>query len=117
MKWDDPFDDSRLGGAMFDSSWMAALRGQFGKCALLMSLASLGACASFQAHPEPVLDTISVVNSANIDVRRTLIAFDSDDASLRENLTPKAYRNMVIGTYLIASDLRYREFRRRLAAE
>ncbi|HEV2817221.1 MAG TPA: hypothetical protein VGW40_08380 [Allosphingosinicella sp.] len=99
--------------------WSVAARIRSGLCAslLLVSLASLGACASFQAHPEPVLDTVSVVNSANINVRDVLSAFASEDPAPREGLTPKAYRDMVIGTYLMAADMRYLQFRRRLAAE
>jgi hypothetical protein len=95
----------------------ARIRAGVRKCILLAAVAPLAACASFQAHPEPVLNTALVVNSANIDIRDALIRFESSDAALRQNLTPQAYRNVIIGTYLIASDLRYREFRRRLAAE
>jgi hypothetical protein len=95
----------------------AHMQGGFRKCLLLICLGSLGACASFQAHPEPVLDTMAVVNSANINIRSALIAFESSDATLRENLEPMAYRNMVIGTYMLAADQRYLQFRRRLAAE
>ena len=83
---------------------------------LLVLLAPLVACTSFQAHPVPVGDTISIANSANINIRDALINFASNDASRRQDLTPKAYRDMVIAIYLTAADMRYSQFRRRLAA-
>jgi hypothetical protein len=99
--------------------WSATTRigAGMGKCLLLLSLGSLGACASFQARPEPVLSTMAVVNSANIDIRAALIAFAAPSDDAREGLDPKGYRNMVIGTHLMAADVRYSQFRGRLAAE
>ena len=86
---------------------------------LLPAIMSLGACASFQAHPEPVLDTNAIVASANFNIPGTLIAFGAPEGhdQARAGLSRKEYRNMVVGTLMMAADSRYLEFRRRLAAE
>ncbi|HYI48516.1 MAG TPA: hypothetical protein VEX35_08635 [Allosphingosinicella sp.] len=95
----------------------AHIRSAVHKSLLLIGLGALGACASFQAHPEPVLSTVAVVNSANFDVRAALMAFEATSDEARGQLDRKGYRNMVIGTYMMAADMRYMQFRRRLAAE
>ena len=81
--------------------------------------AMLAACASFQAHPDPVLDTRAVVASANHDIREVLTAFGDPDGvnGRRRGLDRQQYRNMVVGTLIMAADARYLQFRRRLAAE
>lgn len=80
---------------------------------------SLGACASFQAHPEPVLNTTALVASANFNIPGTLIAFGAPEGNdqPRAGLSRKEYRNMVVGTLMMAADSRYLQFRRRLASE
>ena len=89
------------------------------RLAYLAPLALLGACASFQAHPEPVLETRSLIASANFDIRNALTAFGDADGhdQRREGLSRQDYRNMVVGTLIMAADARYMQFRRRLAAE
>ncbi|HEX8643563.1 MAG TPA: hypothetical protein VF702_06575 [Allosphingosinicella sp.] len=82
-----------------------------------MSLMLLGACASFQAHPEPVLDTRALVASANFNIPDVLQNFASPDPRERDGLDPEGYRNMVVGSLMLAADSRYMQFRRRLAAE
>lgn len=93
----------------------AGIQAGIGKSLLLVSLLSLGACASFPTHPEPVGDTIPFASSANINLGDALTNFASDDASHRHDLTPKAYRDMVIAIYVAAVDMRYSQFRGRLA--
>lgn len=83
---------------------------------LLASLGSLGACASFDAHPAPVLN-ISNVTSTGINVQDALTRFYSPRPGDRGDLSQEGYRNMMIGTYLMAADLRFNEFRRHLSRQ
>lgn len=90
--------------------------------ARLVSLAPLillGACASFQAHPQPVLETSALIASANFNIPDALTAFGDEEGAndRRSGLSRREFRNMVVGTLLMAADARYLQFRRRLAAE
>lgn len=92
-------------------------RAGLGKCLLLLLSASLGACASFDAHPAPVLNISNVTNNTGINVQDALTNFYSTDPDDRDDLTPEGYRNMIVGTYLMAADLRFNEFRRHLSRQ
>ena len=87
------------------------------KYLLLASLTSLVACASFDAHPQPVLAIADVTNSNGINVQDALTAFHSVSDSARQGLSRRGYRDMIIGTYLMAADLRFNEFRRHLSRQ
>jgi hypothetical protein len=68
--------------------------------------------------PEPVLNTQAVVESANAtDVSDAIGNFYSPDPADRDGLTPEGYRNKIVGTYMMAADLRFAEFRRHLSRQ
>lgn len=102
-----------------DELWTAAMRIRacLGKCLLLISLGSLGACASFDAHPQPVLNRATVVNVANIDVVDALHDFYASTDSERDGLTSEGFRNRIIGQYLLAADYQFNDFRRQLSRQ
>ena len=93
------------------------IRTGIGRFALLVSLGSLGACASFDAHPAPVLNITDVTNTTGINVQQALTNFYSPRPEDRGGLSPEGYRNMMIGTYLMAADLRFNDFRRHLSRQ
>lgn len=97
----------------------AGLIGGLARLGLILSSLALSGCASFQAHPEPVLDTRAVVASAKFVIPDVLTAFGDSEQNTkrRDGLSRKDYRNMVVGTLIMAADSRYMQFRRRLSAE
>jgi hypothetical protein len=84
----------------------------------IASLIPLGACASFEGAPQPVLTTASVVQAAQVDsVRNAIENFYSPDETKRSGLSPRDYRDMIVGTHMAAADVRYADFRRELARQ
>lgn len=103
-----------------DELWTAAMRirAGLGKALLLISLGSLGACASFSAMPEPVLKTQDVINiTSDYPVNRALRLYHAPNDSDREGLSQRHWRDMVVGVYMAAADARYHEFRGNLSRE
>jgi hypothetical protein len=89
-----------------------------GKCLLLLSLGSLGACASFSAMPEPVLTTQDAIDvTHDYPVHQALRRYHAPTDADREGLSPRHWRDMVVGVYLAAADARYQEFRANLSRE
>lgn len=111
--------DSIKGGIMIGLKFSPAGNSRaIGRHLFLASLCSLGACASFDAHPVSVLDTRAAVQLANqVPVSVAIHNFYSPDDAARDGLTPESYRNMIIGTYLMAADLRFNDFRRDLSRQ
>jgi len=96
---------------------VAGIRAGLGKCLFLISLGTLAGCASFDAHPAPVLNRATVVNVANIDLSDALHDFYATDDSERGGLTPEGFRNRIIGQYLLAADYQFNDFRRQLSRQ
>jgi hypothetical protein len=110
----------------------ARLRAGFGKCLLLVSLASLGGCAAFQGQPDPVISRSDAADPSGYSLQRALGPLNmtvlgvyhspNDDdrcvtvgpGATRCGLDQEQYRNYVIGAYLAAANDRYGEFTRRL---
>jgi len=86
------------------------------KALLLLTAVSVSGCASFDAHPAPVLN-IANVTSTGINVQDALTRFYSPRPEDRGGLSQEGYRNMTVGTYLMAADLRFNEFRRHLSRQ
>ena len=75
-------------------------------------------CASFQGAPDPVISNATAAGILRrYPVATTIANFRSDDETRRGNMEPRAYRDMVVGLYVAASDAGYYEFRRSLSSE
>jgi len=75
-------------------------------------LLPLGACASFDGHPRPVVEPIVVKDEYHVAQALTAYyALPADGAQRTE------YRDKIIGIYMDAAESRYQEFRRLLSRE
>ena len=98
-------------------------RAGLGKCLLLLSLGSLGACASFEAHPRAVLNPQLVMTGVptsaypnGLPIPQAIENYYGNPGQ-RNNLSQQDYRNYVIGVYLMAADQRFNDFRRHLSTQ
>jgi hypothetical protein len=95
------------------SNALGQIRGGIGKCLLIVSLASLGACASFDGQPRAVLTPSLTAITADYAPQVALAAY----GRLATPEERRVYRNTVIGIYMVAADANYLEFRRGLSQE
>lgn len=88
------------------------------RIAFLSLLLSLGGCAALQGAPSPIIPAKdSVKLAADYALDDAIKAFRADDDASRDDMTPQAYRDMVIAIYLAAIDARYLEFRRAVSSQ
>lgn len=92
----------------------ARVRGSLRRLLILATLIPLGACASFDGHPVPVIAVDRSVQIAG--------AYPVDTA-LREFYARRTvderteYRDMIISIYMTAAESRYQDFRRKLSRQ
>ena len=91
----------------------ARYRARIGKLLLQMSLGSLGACASFDGQPRAVLTSTAAAVPAAYSPQSALEAYAGRATAAERS----AYRNTVIGIYMVSADANFLEFRRMLSRE
>jgi len=92
----------------------ARVRGSLRRLLILATLIPLGACASFDGHPQPVIALNQNVDlAAKYPVDQALTNF----YALKTVQERTEYRDKIIGIYIVTADARYQQFRRLLSRE
>jgi hypothetical protein len=87
-------------------------------CAILAAL-PLAGCATIQGSQRPIIGVAqtSKLVQEKYDLKTVLYGFGHPNDAMREGLSKREYRDMVIGIYMSAIDARYHEFRTNLSSE